>query len=199
MSDKAYIKSGMLFFLYLLAIFSGGFAAQSQPGSLFGRVLDQSGAAVGHAVVEMRFEGSPMVRSVRTDESGSFGFDRIQPGHYSLIAQGTGFEAAVLNIELLAGEVRAVDLTLKVAQISEQVVVNSSSILGNPDRLPHIPGAVDVITASDLASSNIFTLNEAVRKIAGINARDEEGFGLRPNIGIRGLNPTRSSKARDQY
>ena len=28
----------------------------------------------------------------------------------------------------------------------------------------------------------------------GVFARDEEGFGLRPNIGIRGLNPTRSSK-----
>ena len=35
---------------------------------------------------------------------------------------------------------------------------------------------------------------EALRKAAGINVRDEEGFGLRPNIGLRGLNPTRSTK-----
>jgi len=27
-----------------------------------------------------------------------------------------------------------------------------------------------------------------------VNVRDEEGLALRPNIGIRGLNPTRSSK-----
>jgi Fe(3+) dicitrate transport protein len=33
-----------------------------------------------------------------------------------------------------------------------------------------------------------------LRKVAGIQVRDEEGFALRPNISIRGLNPTRSSK-----
>ena len=34
----------------------------------------------------------------------------------------------------------------------------------------------------------------ALRKVAGIYTRGEEGFGLRPNIGIRGLDPTRSTQ-----
>jgi Fe(3+) dicitrate transport protein len=38
------------------------------------------------------------------------------------------------------------------------------------------------------------TTNDALRKVAGVHVRDEEGFGLRPNIGIRGLNPTRANK-----
>ncbi len=37
-------------------------------------------------------------------------------------------------------------------------------------------------------------VNEALHKATGVNVRDEEGLALRPNIGIRGLNPTRSSK-----
>lgn len=37
------------------------------------------------------------------------------------------------------------------------------------------------------------TLTEVLRKAAGLNVRDEEGLSLRPNIGIRGLSPTRSS------
>ncbi|HET9483893.1 MAG TPA: TonB-dependent receptor plug domain-containing protein, partial [Xanthomonadales bacterium] len=43
-------------------------------------------------------------------------------------------------------------------------------------------------------SSRTLTVNEALRKVPGVNVRDEEGFGMRPNIGIRGLNPTRSTK-----
>jgi Fe(3+) dicitrate transport protein len=38
------------------------------------------------------------------------------------------------------------------------------------------------------------TTNEALRKVPGVVVRDEEGFGIRPNISIRGLNPTRSTK-----
>ena len=39
-----------------------------------------------------------------------------------------------------------------------------------------------------------FNVDEALRKVPGITARSEEGFSQRPNIGVRGLNPTRSSK-----
>ncbi|MEX2273177.1 MAG: TonB-dependent receptor, partial [Vicinamibacterales bacterium] len=47
---------------------------------------------------------------------------------------------------------------------------------------------------ADLDRSRVFTSSEALRKVPGVTVRDEEGVGLRPNIGIRGLNPTRSSK-----
>ena len=67
-------------------------------------------------------------------------------------------------------------------------------VVGEPDRLATIPGSAQVIDASVLEASRVFTVNEAMRKVPGVYARDEEGFGLRPNFGVRGLNPTRSSK-----
>jgi Fe(3+) dicitrate transport protein len=67
-------------------------------------------------------------------------------------------------------------------------------VIGKPDRQQKLPGSAQVITREMLDDSRVMTTNEALRKAAGINVRDEEGFGLRPNIGIRGLNPTRSTK-----
>lgn len=67
-------------------------------------------------------------------------------------------------------------------------------VIGSEQNLPLLGGAASTVTASDLRDSKVFTTAEALRKVPGVNVRDEEGFGLRPNIGIRGLNPTRSTK-----
>ena len=55
-------------------------------------------------------------------------------------------------------------------------------------------GSAAVIDGRTLEESRVFNVNEALRKVPGLNVREEEGVGLRPNIGIRGLNPTRSTK-----
>jgi Fe(3+) dicitrate transport protein len=68
------------------------------------------------------------------------------------------------------------------------------SVVGTPDRAARIPGSVDRVDAAQLRASRVFSTNEALRKVPGLHVRDEEGFGLRPNIGVRGLNPTRSTK-----
>jgi Fe(3+) dicitrate transport protein len=57
-----------------------------------------------------------------------------------------------------------------------------------------LDGSGQVVTGAELYTSHVLNTNEALRKVTGVNVRDEEGFGLRPNIGIRGLNPTRSTK-----
>ncbi|NBU26371.1 MAG: hypothetical protein EBS39_12315, partial [Gammaproteobacteria bacterium] len=59
-------------------------------------------------------------------------------------------------------------------------------------RARQLAGAATVLDAQDLRDARVLTVNEALRKVPGVYARDEEGLGLRPNIGIRGLNPTRS-------
>lgn len=60
--------------------------------------------------------------------------------------------------------------------------------------LPDAEGAANVIDGEEIERSAALTVNEALRQAPGVFPRDEEGLGLRPNIGIRGLNPTRSSK-----
>ena len=67
-------------------------------------------------------------------------------------------------------------------------------VIGRPEALGEIPGSGSVLDNKTLTQSRVFTINEALRKVPGTLVRDEEGFGLRPNIGIRGLNPTRSTK-----
>ncbi|MGL6043802.1 MAG: TonB-dependent receptor family protein, partial [Sandaracinobacteroides sp.] len=67
-------------------------------------------------------------------------------------------------------------------------------VIGSAERLLDISGSGAVITAQDLQRSRVLSVNDALRQVAGIFPRDEEGIGARPNIGIRGLNPTRSSK-----
>lgn len=60
--------------------------------------------------------------------------------------------------------------------------------------LNKLASSVNVLSQEELFESHVFNVNEALRKVPGVNARDEEGFGMRPNIGIRGMNPTRSTK-----
>ena len=67
-------------------------------------------------------------------------------------------------------------------------------VIGDQDNLSGMAGSANIIDQETLEVSRPFTVNEVLRKVPGLHLRDEEGFGLRPNIGIRGLNPTRSTK-----
>jgi Fe(3+) dicitrate transport protein len=76
----------------------------------------------------------------------------------------------------------------------KEVLMPRVDIIGQPENLRNIPGSGEIVDRRSLETSRVFTANEALRQVSGVNARDEEGLGLRPNVGIRGLNPTRSTK-----
>jgi Fe(3+) dicitrate transport protein len=57
-----------------------------------------------------------------------------------------------------------------------------------------VSGSSTVLDKKTLFRDHVANVNEALRKAPGVYVRDEEGMGIRPNIGIRGMNPFRSTK-----
>lgn len=62
------------------------------------------------------------------------------------------------------------------------------------DKAKSIPGSGQFINNRELEKLNQPNINNVLRTIPGVNIRDEEGFGLRPNIGLRGTPVNRSAK-----
>jgi Fe(3+) dicitrate transport protein len=67
------------------------------------------------------------------------------------------------------------------------------SIIGLKKSNP-LSGSGEAISKETLSKLNQTDVNNVLRTIPGVNIRDEEGFGLRPNIGLRGTPVNRSSK-----
>lgn len=90
---------------------------------------------------------------------------------------------------------KPVEATKPVAEESASIQeMPTVQVIGSQDRREMISGSGDIVGKEVLYRSHVFTINEALRKVPGVHVRDEEGFGMRPNIGIRGLNPTRSTR-----
>ena len=168
--------------------------AQVRTAALVGQVVDQSGAVVPQTSIAVRRPSTGFEHRVAAGADGTFTISELMPGDYELTATSDGFSVAVQRVTLRPGETGRVALRLRVGALTEDVLVVAGEIAGSHDRLRRLPGSVDIVDRETLENSRVMTTNEALRKVAGVYVRDEEGFGLRPNIGIRGLNPTRSTK-----
>lgn len=79
---------------------------------------------------------------------------------------------------------------------SQDIQLPRIDIVGHEENASSkIPGTVDVIDQKRMEELQPQSLQDVLRVVPGVNIRgDEGGFGAIPNIGIRGLNPSRSSK-----
>ncbi len=72
--------------------------------------------------------------------------------------------------------------------------VEEISILGQDDQAFRAPGSVYQLDSEFLNRAEIDDVHQALANVPGVYVRDEDGFGLRPNIGMRGAWSDRSSK-----
>jgi Fe(3+) dicitrate transport protein len=85
-------------------------------------------------------------------------------------------------------------LLAAVAAYGQQAAMDNITIVGRPIDVADVPGSAHVLDAEALEIFNDTDILRALRAVPGVYLQEEEGFGLRPNIGIRGSGLDRSAR-----
>ena len=68
------------------------------------------------------------------------------------------------------------------------------TILGDASNVINTPGSVQILTEQNLSTFDYSDIMRALTSVPGVYVLEEDGYGLRPNIGMRGSGQNRSEK-----
>ncbi|MFN2420069.1 MAG: TonB-dependent receptor family protein [Gemmatimonadota bacterium] len=112
-------------------------------------------------------------------------------GWISLFLLITAFDLSTARAQARDSSATA---TIEVPAI--RVVLDPQRIIGSEAEAASIPGSAHFIGPEDLERRKLLygDVHRILRQVPGINVQEEDGYGLRPNIGLRGTGSERSSK-----
>src|SRR5579885_3146400 len=113
----------------LLTVISLGFLfSQGTTSRVAGTVVDSSGAAVPHASVKLTNEDTRATFSTITSDAGTYVFDSVQVGSYTVEVDASGFKRFTSrHNSLTIGQPMAVNATLEIGTVTESVEVESAA------------------------------------------------------------------------
>jgi Carboxypeptidase regulatory-like domain/TonB dependent receptor len=164
--------------------------AQKDAGAIVGVVHDPSGAVVGGARVTVEDIERGQSFTTTTSESGEYVASPLRVGRYVVTVERTGFKKAVSSpVDLSVQDRVAVNITLQVGLITEQVVVTGTAPLLQTET-SELGQVVDSKRVANLPLNGRnfaqLALLSAGTAPSEPGARDEGGFGFSAN-GARSL------------
>ncbi len=168
--------------------FAGGLGL----AEISGKVVDhEDGQPIRGALVRIERSGYT-VGGVTTGLDGAFAISRLEPGVGRLVVSLIGYDTQDRAISLKPGVGIAVDVALSrnPIELAPVEIVADSPIVRRSR-----PGAVSTIRPEVVQLIKPVGTQELLELIPGITGYADDGFGnSRLSIGIRGLNPRRSSR-----
>jgi len=102
--------------------------AQTDTGALSGTISDPSGGAVANATVALENRATGLVRTTSTDLTGSYRFNLLAPGMYSISAQSQGFKRVAGNgVQIQVAREAELNLQLELGATAESVQVEAAA------------------------------------------------------------------------
>ena len=181
--------------LGLLACFSPALSEENKNytfSHISGKIIDaDTHKPIFGAFVELLIEGQA-VGGLTTDHDGSFFFDELHPGKKQIIVHLVGYQS--FYKEVLVGS--GIKSTYEINLVREPITMQAVEILGKSEQVnSKITGTASKISADLVTQTQPLGIQELLELVPGINGYADDGFGnSRLSIGIRGLNPRRSSR-----
>lgn len=103
--------------------------------------------------------------------------------------------AAILTSVFAFAQERELSKTQKDSIESlNEVIITTDAIVGSKFKAKNKAGSTYFISPKELKTFNYDDVSRILRTVPGVTIQEEDGFGLRPNIGMRGTSPNRSEK-----
>jgi iron complex outermembrane receptor protein/vitamin B12 transporter len=156
-------------------------SAVAESSNIHGTVTDPLGAVVPGAQVQL-FRESKLVGSTATDSEGKYRFSPLPPGRYQVKTQAPSFSQQQSDaIYVGSSSNAAVDITLKVGSVSQQIVVSATGT-----SLPETQtGASISVVTSDQFQYKPEVL-EPLRQVPGVQVLENGQRGINESLFIRG-------------
>ncbi len=77
---------------------------------------------------------------------------------------------------------------------TQEIIYDRVMVVGSSTSADRVPGSAHFLSKMDLEKYHYSDIHRILRQVPGVNIQEEDGFGLRPNIGMRGTGVERSSK-----
>jgi len=180
-----------LLFLFLCTVFCASSAhAQTGKGTITGIAKDEANSALASALIEVQ----PLGRKVASDDQGQFRITDVPVGEYTLTASYVGFAPFSMTVKVEAGQTANVTAVLKVASVSDQVMVTAERLQGeaeaiNIERMSD--EIVQVLPSRVITSLPNTNIADAVGRLPSVSLERDEGEGK--YVQIRGTEPRLSN------
>jgi Fe(3+) dicitrate transport protein len=179
--------------IWLLAtLFLLSLPVRAQDGIISGSVRD------GATGIPLKGAHVSLVESdvtTSTNERGVFTLGPVPVGSREIIISYLGRATAHRLVDVFEGTASWLEIFLTEEAIRiPEVLVEQASMTGGLVGIQSVPGSAHYIGPRDIQQFAHQDAHRVLRSIPGINIQEEDGYGLRPNIGIRGTGAERSSK-----
>ena len=103
--------------------------AQEQFGTVAGVVKDPSGAVIPDTTITVKNKDTNRAVTMQSRNDGSYTLPDVEPGHYSIVFEKTGFNRAeVPDVLVVVGRTTTLDMALKLGAVQELVEVNDAAL-----------------------------------------------------------------------